>query len=100
MTAPVRPCLGCAAYDDHPRHVMIDSTGVDLPMHMDCCAMARNCEVCKAQLATVGGVAKNPKGDELRAALLKTGPDAKSAGWTAPSDKDLLAAAGGDSKEG
>lgn len=87
MTAPVRPCLGCAAYDDHPRHVVLEVGGVELPMHMDCCAMARNCEVCKAQLEGVGGVKKNPKGDALRAHLVATGPEADKPGWTAPADE-------------
>lgn len=87
MTAPVRPCLGCAAYDDHPRHVLMTPDGADLPMHMDCCVMARNCEVCKAQLAE----AKGAKGDKLRAYLVNTGPEADKPGWTAPAD---------DSREG
>jgi hypothetical protein len=84
MTAPVRPCLGCAAYDDHPRHTLITADGAETPFHMDCCAMARNCEVCLAQLAEVGGINKTIKGDELRAYLETTGPEADKPGWTAP----------------
>lgn len=87
MSNPVRTCLGCAASDDHPRHVFATPDGAAVSYHMDCCAIARNCEVCKAQLETVGGVEKNPKGDKLRGALLKTGPGAEQAGWTAPADQ-------------
>lgn len=99
MTAPVRPCIACGQYDDHPRHVFATPDGAAVPYHMDCHAMAADCEVCKAQLATVGGVDKNPKGDELRTALLKTGPGPKQPGWTAPSDKELLAAAAAATQE-
>jgi len=93
MSNPVRTCIGCAKSDDHPRHLFATPDGATVGWHMDCCVIARGCEICQAQLATVGGVDKNPKGDQLRAALLKTGPGAKQPGWTAPSDKDVLAAA-------
>jgi len=53
---------------------------------MDCCAISKSCEVCLAQLEGVGGVAKNPKGDALRAYLITTGPAADKPGWTAPAD--------------
>lgn len=100
MSNPVRTCIGCAKSDDHPRHVLATPDGAAVTWHMDCHAIATDCEVCKAQIATVGGVDKNPKGDELRAALLKTGPGTKQAGWTAPSDKEVLAAAGAETQEG
>lgn len=93
MSNPVRTCAGCGQSDDHPRHVHALPDGTTFGLHMDCCAYSKNCEVCKAQLAGVGGVDKNPKGDKLREHLLTTGPGAKQPGWTAPSDKDVLAAA-------
>ncbi|GGM53319.1 hypothetical protein ACFFX1_54960 [Dactylosporangium sucinum] len=46
---PVRPCFGCQQFDDHPRHEIIGLDGSDLvggPMHKDCCAELRGCQVC------------------------------------------------------
>lgn len=83
MSNPVRTCLGCAQTDDHPRHEIAGPGGV-VGYHMDCCAIARDCEICKAQLDGVGGVAGNPKGDKLRKYLVSTGPAADQPGWTAP----------------
>ncbi|GIM88895.1 hypothetical protein [Paractinoplanes toevensis] len=80
---PIRTCPICTGTDDHPRHV-IDVADTTIAVHMDCCATARNCDVCKAQLAGVGGVKGNPKGDRLREHLLTTGPGADQPGWTAP----------------
>ena len=82
MTAPVRPCIGCGQYDDHPRHVTATADGASIPYHMDCCAIARDCEVCQAQIAGADGA----KGDELREHLLTTGPAADQPGWTASAD--------------
>lgn len=84
MTNPVRPCIGCAQRDDHPRHVLVAPDGTQIPWHMDCHALASDCEVCTAQLEGVGGVDGNPKGDALRAHLITTGPAADQAGWIAP----------------
>lgn len=89
MSNPVRPCLGCGQYDDDPRHVWALPDGGTAPYHMACCAMARDCEVCAAQLEDVGGVQASPKGDELRQHLVRTGPGAKQTGWTAPSDAQI-----------
>ena len=86
MTAPVRTCVGCGRADDHPRHVHALPDGTTFGLHMDCCAISKSCEVCLAQLEGVGGVAKNPKGDALRAYLITTGPAADKPGWTAPAD--------------
>jgi hypothetical protein len=87
MSNPVRVCIGCAARDDHPRHILIDAGGIELPMHMDCCVLARNCDICAGQLEGVGGVKGNPKGDKLRKHLLTTGPGPDQPGWTAPADE-------------
>lgn len=84
MTAPVRTCVGCGKSDDHPRHVHALPDGTTFSLHMDCCAISKSCEVCLAQLAVVGGIDGNPKGDQLRTALLTTGPGAEQPGWTAP----------------
>ncbi len=86
MSNPVRVCVGCGGQDDHPRHVHTLPDGTTFSLHMDCCAISKNCEICQAQLAGIGGIAKNPKGDKLREYLLGTGPGAKQAGWTAPAD--------------
>lgn len=92
MTNPVRVCPVCRGEDDHPRHVfdLTGPTGVTVTQapHMDCCATAFNCDVCKAQLDGVGGVEGNPKGDALREHLLTTGPTADMPGWTAPATED------------
>lgn len=88
MSNPVRTCIGCAQTDDHPRHEHATPDGASVSYHMDCCAIARNCPVCKAQLAGVGGIAGNPKGDQLREHLLATGSDADQPGWTAPADTE------------
>jgi hypothetical protein len=84
MSHPVRICIGCATFDDHPRHNIVNHDGTDSPMHLDCCAIARNCESCRAQLEGVGGVEGNPKGEALREHLIATGPGADQPGWTAP----------------
>jgi hypothetical protein len=83
MSNPVRTCLGCAQTDDHPRHETATANGL-VGYHMDCCAIARDCAICKAQLEGVGGVAGNPKGQMLRDHLLTTGPAPDQPGWTAP----------------
>lgn len=70
MSHPVRPCVACQVFDDHPRHVVADpaNPGNEELMHMDCCAERRNCGVCRAVLELVGhrpGIV----GDELRERL-------------------------------
>ncbi len=87
MSNPVRTCIGCAQSDDHPRHVLATADGAAVTWHMDCHSIATGCEICTAQISE----AKDTKGDDLRKHLLKTRPDAKQAGWTAPSVKELLA---------
>jgi hypothetical protein len=87
MSNPVRPCIGCGASDDHPRHVVVVADGTAVPWHMDCHALASGCEVCAGQLEGVGGAAGNPKGDLLREHLMTTGPSPDLAGWTAPADE-------------
>jgi hypothetical protein len=89
MSNPVRTCIGCAQSDDHPRHVIATGDGAAVTWHMDCHAIASDCDICKAQLADVGGVKKNPKGDALRAHLVTTGPEADKPGWTAPADEPV-----------
>lgn len=84
MTAPVRPCIGCGQYDSDPRHVTMTLDGAEIPYHMDCCALARKCEICSAQLADAPDGAK---GDQLREYLITTGPGADQPGWTAPADE-------------
>lgn len=79
MTAPMRPCLACGQYDDDPRHVTATPDGALLAYHMDCCAMARDCRVCQAQLE---GAPPAARGDELRSYLLTTGPGSDRPGWT------------------
>lgn len=98
MSNPVRTCIGCAGEDDHPRHVLATPDGATVGWHMDCHAIASKCEVCTAQLNVVGGVAKNPKGEKLRAALLKTSSEAGKPGWTAP-DAESSPNAGPEIKE-
>jgi hypothetical protein len=88
-TNPVRPCLGCSQSDDHPKHMTASPDGAFLAYHMDCCAIARNCEICAAQLDGVGGPGGNPKGEKLRQHLMTLGPGADQPGWTAPSDDEL-----------
>lgn len=58
--------------------------------------MARNCEVCKAQIAD----AKGAKGDKLREHLVKTGPEADKPGWTPPTDAELGLVPATPSREG
>jgi hypothetical protein len=79
-------CLGCSQVDDHPRHTVVGPDGAELGMHMDCCVIARNCELCRAQLEGVGGVDGNPKGELLREHLITTGPGPDQPGWTAPTE--------------
>lgn len=81
MTAPdnpVRPCFGCQQFDDHPRHEIINLDGTDAhggPMHMDCCAALRNCDVCQAVLAEAYGLAGGgATGLDLREALVQLPP--------------------------
>lgn len=81
MTAPeplIRPCGGCQVFDDHPRHEVITFDGADAhggPMHMDCCAALRNCDLCRAVLEQAYGTAGRPViGDDLRAALVQLPP--------------------------
>lgn len=76
---PVRPCFGCRVFDDHPRHEIIDpNTGDDAlggPMHMDCCAVQRNCDVCRAVLARAYSLAGGGAiGQDLRDALVQLPP--------------------------
>lgn len=80
MTAPnpKRPCFGCMTFDDHPRHEIITLDGVDAhggPMHMDCCADLRSCDLCRAQLAAAYQLAgEGAIGDDLRAGLVQLPP--------------------------
>jgi hypothetical protein len=87
---PIRDCVGCGQTDDHPRHVHALPDGSTANFHMDCCAIIRRCEVCKAQLDGVGGVEGNPKGQSLRDHLVTTGPGADRPGWTAPADDKIV----------
>jgi hypothetical protein len=74
----IRPCHGCLVFDDHPRHEIIDINGGDAhggPMHMDCCAALRNCDLCREVLARAYGHAGKPViGDVLRASLVALPP--------------------------
>jgi hypothetical protein len=80
VTEPlIRFCGGCRQADDHPRHEIIDpNTGADLlggPMHMDCCAELRNCDVCKYVLARAYATAGHgATGRDLREALVQLPP--------------------------
>jgi len=71
---PIRPCHACRVFDDHPRHEIITITGADAlggPMHMDCCAALRNCDLCREVLARAYGHAGRPViGDALRVSLV------------------------------
>lgn len=84
MSNPIRSCVGCGQSDDHPRDVVNLPDGNTANYHMDCHVLIANCEVCAAQLAGVGGVQGNPKGDDLRAHLEMCGPDPDLPGWTNP----------------
>lgn len=84
MSHPVRPCVACLVFDDHPRHVVADpaNPGNEELMHMDCCRDARDCGICAAVLANVEhrpGIV----GDELRARLVAQAPTLveHSDGW-------------------
>ena len=70
---PVRPCIGCGQTDDHPRHVLVVGDA-DVPWHMDCHVITTGCALCQHQLAGVGGVDGNPKGDALRDHLVGLPP--------------------------
>lgn len=54
---PIRPCMECRAYDDHPRHRHADKTlpGGHTLRHLDCCAAATGCEACTASVAEASG---------------------------------------------
>lgn len=86
---PVRNCVGCGTRDDHPRHVVALPDGNDANWHMDCHVLVADCPVCQGQLADVGGVKGNPKGDALREHLLTTGPGADQPGWTDPNHESV-----------
>lgn len=81
MSNPVSTCLGCSKTDDHPRHQEMLPDGNMVGYHLDCCAIVRNCESCRAQLADGP---EGAQGDELRAYLITTGTAADKPGWTAP----------------
>lgn len=68
---PVRPCWGCSVFDDHPRHVVVLANGADEPMHVDCCADRRGCQVCAQQIADV---APGTVGQAMREHLLSLPP--------------------------
>lgn len=86
----LRTCPVCTQTDDHPRHVWDLGPDMRIDLHMDCCAITRNCRVCQAQLAGVGGAGNNPTGDDLRAYLVTTGPTADMPGWTAPEFEEAV----------
>lgn len=73
MTNPIRFCVACKQADDHPRHEIAGTNGADSmtdgPMHMDCCAEARGCALCAAQLerarVATGETWGRPLGDTL-----------------------------------
>lgn len=101
----IRPCGGCQVFDDHPRHEIITFDGADAhggPMHMDCCAVLRSCDVCRMQLerthAHVGvqlGTGDDPsrlKGAALRAALVELPPVLVEHAETATSPFDVAEA--------
>lgn len=72
MSNPTRPCYGCQVFDDHPRHIIVTTVGGDEePMHMDCCAEKRGCQVCADRRA---GVDASVVGDEFRQHLLGLNP--------------------------
>lgn len=63
-----RPCYGCETFDSAPRHEIIDQSGADTrggPMHMDCCAELRGCEVCRLQLQRAKDHADVPHSEPL-----------------------------------
>ncbi|MGI5247779.1 hypothetical protein [Dactylosporangium sp. CA-139066] len=71
---PVRPCFGCRTFDDHPRHEIVGPDGSDLvggPMHMDCCAEIRGCQICASRRE---GLPAHVIGDEFRDHLLSLPP--------------------------
>lgn len=63
---PTRTCIGCAQTDDHPRHVVAMPGGVEVTWHMDCHAIATECEICVGIVASANGA----KGDKLRTHLV------------------------------
>lgn len=68
---PVRPCWGCETFDSDPRHVIVLDNGTDEPMHVDCCADKRGCQVCAGNLA---GITPGTTGEALREHLLSLPP--------------------------
>jgi hypothetical protein len=65
---PVRPCFGCQKFDTHPRHEIY---GSNEPMHKDCCAEQRGCQVCAYER---DGLAPTVIGDAFREHLLSLPP--------------------------
>lgn len=60
-----RLCSRCNQRDDHPHHGVIIQLQPELiveSMHLDCCAEARGCESCAAQVADAVG----KTGDAMR----------------------------------
>lgn len=65
-TNPLRTCSACGIRDADPRHATDHGGGVVTTLHMDCCALANDCELCHQQIKD----AKGAKGDALRAHLV------------------------------
>lgn len=56
LDRPIRPCMECGQYDDHPRHRHNDRRlpGGHVLRHLDCCA-GLGCEPCTASVAAASG---------------------------------------------
>lgn len=62
----LRTCVGCSQTDDHPRHDEILQLAPELIVaswHKDCCAIIKNCELCRTETAGADG----KTGDDMRA---------------------------------
>jgi hypothetical protein len=60
-----RTCAFCEQTDDHPHHsvvLQIQPELIEVSMHLDCCALARRCPSCAAQVAGANGAT----GDAMR----------------------------------
>jgi hypothetical protein len=57
-----RTCIYCQQEDDHPKHERILPGYVSVYGHMDCCAMATECELCGPVVKAADG----KRGEDLR----------------------------------
>ena len=68
LTQATRPrtCIGCGQTDDGPRHCIGVNGGGQITWHLDCHAIATNCDSCQSQVDKANGL----KDTELREFIL------------------------------